>query len=79
MRIRSSSPASRRKKNARRRNCAKNRKNAQRSNAPGSKALALGQAGLALYQGASADGSKVFFTTKQELMNKDDKRRHGSL
>ena len=38
----------------------------------GSKALALGQAGLALYQGASADGSKVFFTTKQELMNKDE-------
>ena len=31
----------------------------------------VGQEGAAIYQGASADGSKVFFTTAQQLMNED--------
>ena len=37
----------------------------------GSVAKKVGQEGAAIYQSASADGSKVFFTTAQKLMNED--------
>lgn len=37
-----------------------------------SEPLRVGQAGAAVYQGASADGSKVFFTTAQKLLNSDE-------
>jgi hypothetical protein len=36
-----------------------------------SAAKKVGQPGAAIYQGASADGSKVFFTTSQKLVNED--------
>jgi hypothetical protein len=36
-----------------------------------SQPASVGQQGAAIYQGASADGSKVFFTTSQQLLNED--------